>query len=91
MRGKLFWISAVAFLAFASQALALDSGIDCAEGSDEDLAAETQTVEPTVPSTTPFSSTLAALDRLDPQLPTVQLIGRTFEDDPDKTFAPGSF
>ncbi len=91
MRGMMFWILTVAFRGFTSPGLALDSGIDCAEGSDEDLAAETQTVEPTVPSTTPFSSALAALDRLDPQLPTVQPIGRTVEDDPDKTFAPGSF
>jgi len=55
MRGKLFWILAAAFLAFANQALALDSGIDCAEGSDEDLTAESQTVEPVEMPNNPVS------------------------------------
>jgi hypothetical protein len=51
----MFWILTVAFLGFASQSLALDAGVDCAEGSDEDLETESQTVEPAVLSTRPLS------------------------------------
>jgi hypothetical protein len=46
MRGMLFWIIVAAMLSFSSLSLALDGGFDCAEGSDEDLAAEEPTVNP---------------------------------------------
>lgn len=55
MRRILFWITAVAMLGFAGPGLALDGGFDCAEGSDEDLMSESQSVEPTSLSTTPVS------------------------------------
>jgi hypothetical protein len=55
MRGKLLWILTAVLLGFTSPSFALDSGIDCAEGADEDLVSETQTVEPA--PTTPPSKT----------------------------------
>ena len=55
MHRILFSIVVVAVLGIAGSSRALDGGFDCAEGSDEDLATETQTTEPAAPSTTPIS------------------------------------
>ena len=55
MLRKLFWIITAIYLGFASQAFALESGTDCAEGADEDLVAEDQTAEPAKPPTKPVS------------------------------------
>ncbi len=53
---KLLLCLAVAILfGFAGQAVALDAGIDCAEGADEDLVAEEQTTEPAQPPAKPVS------------------------------------
>ncbi len=48
MRRSLFWIVVAVMVGFAGPSLAL-------EGADEDLATESQTVEPAAPSTTPIS------------------------------------
>ena len=55
MRRFLLWIVVAVMVGFAGPSLALEGGFDCAEGSDEDLATESQTVEPAAPSTTPTS------------------------------------
>ena len=55
MRRFLLWIVVAVMVGFAGPSLALEGGFDCAEGSDEDLATESQTVEPAAPSTTPIS------------------------------------
>ncbi len=55
MRGFVLWIVVVVMVGFAGPSLALEGGFDCAEGADEDLATESQTVEPAAPSTTPIS------------------------------------
>ncbi len=55
MRGSLVWIVVAVMVGFAGPSLALEGGFDCAEGADEDLATESQTIEPAAPSTTPTS------------------------------------
>ena len=55
MRGSLFWIVVAVLVGFAAPSLALEGGFDCAEGAAEDLATESQTIEPAAPTTTPIS------------------------------------
>jgi len=53
MPRMLFSLAVAVMFGFAGEVFALDAGIDCAEGADEDLVAEEQATEPAKPPTKP--------------------------------------
>ena len=56
MRGLLFGLVTAAMLGFAAPGLALESGTDCAEGADEDLATtQSETAQPLAANEKPLS------------------------------------